>query len=122
MASILRLLLILLFLVPCTSGAWSISFNNPTLDLSDMTGSYTAGFVVESSVDYTLSTPATGILTHTTTGDTIGYCVTVDKDNSTLTVTPNSYNTLSQRAGNYTGSIVLTMSALQLLYNFLVNI
>ncbi len=105
-------LLLLLSAVIKAEDVLSISFSNPTLDLGDMSSASTIAFTVDASTDYTLSAPATGVMTHTTNGATVGYCVTVSKINSTLTVTPNAFNSQLQSAGDYSSSIVLTIAAI----------
>jgi hypothetical protein len=90
----------------------ALSFNQSSWHLGNMKTPVVIAFSVEASVDYELSTPATGMLTNVFKNSNIDYAVVVDKANSLLTITPE-YIDAAQHAGNYTGNISLSIQVVE---------
>jgi hypothetical protein len=97
-------------LIGSIAKAVSISFDNATLDLGDMSDTSVANFTVVANTDYTISGPATGKLVNVDNGAELDFGVSVDKTNSTMSVTPAAISA-TQAAGNYQANVTLTVSA-----------
>jgi hypothetical protein len=93
-------------LIGSIAKAVSISFDNATLDLGDMSDTSVANFTVVANTDYTISGPATGKLVNVDNGAELDFGVSVDKTNSTMSVTPAAISA-TQAAGNYQANVTL---------------
>lgn len=90
--------------------AVSVEFAEETLDLGDMKSASSAEFKVIANTDYTVSAPEEGTLVNKDTEATLGYKIEVSKEKSVMVVTPAEISA-EQAAGNYSGNVVLTVSA-----------
>ena len=88
----------------------SVSFDNATLDLGDMSQTSIANFTVVANTDYVVSAPSVGKLVNVDNGAELDFAVSVDKANSTMSVTPAEISA-TQAAGNYQASVVLSVAA-----------
>lgn len=90
--------------------AVAVTFDVENMDLADMTGVYEASFTVVANTDYTVSVPATGVLTGGTTGATLDYALSASKADSKITLDPADISA-TQAADTYATNITLTVSA-----------
>jgi hypothetical protein len=97
-------------LIGSIAKAVSISFDSATLDLGDMSDTSVANFTVVANTDYTVSANEVGLLTNVDNGDVLGFAINVDKNNSTMSITPSEISA-TQAAGNYQANVTLTVSA-----------
>jgi hypothetical protein len=97
-------------LIGSIAKAVSVSFDSATLDLGDMSDTSVANFTVVANTDYTVSANEVGLLTNVDNGDVLGFAINVDKNNSTMSITPSEISA-TQAAGNYQANVTLTVSA-----------
>ena len=88
----------------------AVTFDVEDLDLGDMTATYDAAFTVVANTDYTVSVPATGVLTGAVTGATLDFAASASKADGKITIDPADISA-TQAADSYASNLTLTVAA-----------